>query len=41
MENTNLHTTLDTEIIGLRTIKAFNEQVADILDDKNQPYEKY
>jgi two-component system phosphate regulon sensor histidine kinase PhoR len=40
MENTNPQTTLDTEIISLRSIKAFNEQVADMLDDRKYPYEK-
>ena len=40
MENTNPQTTLDTEIISLRSIKAFNEHVADILDDRKYPYEK-
>ncbi|MDQ7025947.1 MAG: ATP-binding protein [Anaerolineae bacterium] len=40
MDKTNPSSTIDTEIIGLRAIKAFNEHVATILDDKIRPYEK-
>lgn len=40
MDKTKTTPTIDKEIIGLRAIKAFNEQVADILDDTIRPYDK-